>query len=234
MKSSFNLIGLVIALVVVFTTFGVLIPGGSFFHLDNLELMLRQSSIIGLSALGMTFVIIGGGIDLSVGSITAFSSVVVAWMLLRDYSPWVAFVGAILTGTVSGILNGLLVTRLKVGPFIVTLGTMLIVRAVGKGLANNTSITPKHETWLGKLIDPLKEPDRWHVLPWGVWWLIFLAVAMGLVLRYTRFGRHVVAIGSNEAAARLCGVPIDRVKLAMYALNGAFCGLAGILLFAKL
>ncbi len=234
MKSSFNLIGLVVALLVVFAAFSFMIPGGSFYHLDNLELMLRQSALIGIVALGMTFVIIGGGIDLSVGSTTAFSSVVVAWLLLRNYSPMVAFFGAIIAGTVCGIVNGLLITRLKVGPFIVTLGTYLIVRAVGKGLANNTSITPTQDTWLGKLLDPVKPADRWHILPWGVWMLIILSVAMALVLRYTRFGRYVVAVGSNENAARLCGVPIDRVKLAMYSINGAFAGLAGVLLFSKL
>jgi ribose/xylose/arabinose/galactoside ABC-type transport system permease subunit len=234
LKASFNLIGLVVALAVIFTGFSLMIPGGSFYHLDNLELMLRQCSIIGLAALGMTFVIIGGGIDLSVGSMTAFASVAVAWLLIRNYSPGVAFLGALVTGTVCGLVNGLLITRLKVGPFIVTLGTLLIVRAVGKGVAHNNSITPTQDTWLGKLLDPIRQTDRWHVLPWGVWMLIVLAVLMALVLRYTRFGRHVVAVGSNELAARLCGVPIDRVKLAMYTLNGAFAGLAGVLLFAKL
>ncbi|MHB8637294.1 MAG: ABC transporter permease [Fimbriimonadaceae bacterium] len=234
-KQSFNLLGLVIALLAIFTYFSLRVPGGSFHTLGNMELMLRQSSIIGLAALGMTFVIISAGIDLSIASITAFSGVVVAWCLLRNYSGLTALVAAVVAGIAWGAVNGLLITRLKVGPFIVTLGTLLVVRAAGKGLADNKQIEPVHDTWLGSLLDPvIGTKHAWHILPWGVWLTIGAAIVMSLVLRYTRFGRHVVAVGSNEHAARLCGVPIERIKLMVYGLNGLFGGLAGVLLFSKL
>ena len=234
-KQTFNLLGLVIALLVIFAYFSIRVPGGAFHTKDNLELMLRQCSIIGLAALGMTFVIISAGIDLSIGSITAFSSVIVAWCLYRNFNGTTALVVAILGGTLCGVVNGLLITRLKVGPFIVTLGTLLVVRALGKGLAEDKQIEPPQDSWLGSLLDPVVgTKGAWHLLPWGVWLTILAAIVMSLVLRYTRFGRHVVAVGSNEHAARLCGVPIDRIKLLVYGLSGLFGGLAGVLLFSKL
>lgn len=234
-KRSFNLLGLIVALLVIFGYFSLRVPAGSFHTIANVELMLRQSSIIGLAALGMTFVIISAGIDLSIGSITAFSSVIVAWALYRNFSGGVALVVALVGGLVCGVINGLLITRLKVGPFIVTLGTLLVVRALGKGLADDKQIEPSQTSWLGGLLDPVVGTNgAWHLFPLGVWITIFCAVIMSLVLRYTRFGRHVVAVGSNEHAARLCGVPIDRIKLMVYGLNGLFGGLAGVLLFSKL
>lgn len=233
-KQLLNLLGLVGALLIIFGVFSFLVPNGAFHTLDNCETILRQSSIIMLASLGMTFVIISGGIDLSIGSLTSFCSVMIAWAIVRNYSGTWALGMACVAGTVWGLVNGLLITRLKVVPFIVTLGTMLIIRAAGKGVADSKEINPTRETWIGRLLDQIGPHDKWHLLPWGVWLGIASAIAMSLVLRFTRFGRHVVAVGSNEHAARLCGVPIDRVKLSVYALNGFFGGLAGALLFSRL
>jgi ribose/xylose/arabinose/galactoside ABC-type transport system permease subunit len=210
--------------------FGLLV-GPSFFQPGNLELVARQTAIVGTAALGMTLVIAAGGIDLSVGSIIALSTVVVAQLLRADHGPALAAAGGVAAGALCGALTGLLVTRLRVIPFIVSLGMMLLVRGAAKGLAGERRLEAP-STWLNDLL-------RTHLggeggLPWGLWLLAALAFAVAGVLRYTRFGRHLLAIGSNERTARLCGVPVDRDKVAVYAVSAGLAGLAGVLQFAKL
>ncbi len=231
-RSVFNLVGLVVALVVIFVVFSVLQPK-SFPTVSNLETLARQSAIVALVSLGMTYVIVNAGIDLSVGSTAAFSGVAIAWILQRHYSPALALLGGVLAGAIAGLLNGLLITRLKVGPFIVTLGTMLIIRGVATGVAHEQTINPP-DSWLNNLLAVLGPDEKWKLLPIGVWLTIVLAVLAALSLRYTRFGRHVIAIGSNEHAARLCGVPVERVTMLVYVISGAFAGLAGLMLFSRL
>jgi ribose transport system permease protein len=208
--------------------FGVLI-GPQFFGPANLELMARQTAIVGMAALGMTVVIAAGGIDLSVGSIIALSTVVIALLLRAGVPPFVAGLGAVGAAAVCGIVNGALITQLKVVPFIVTLGTLLVVRGAAKGLADERRIEAP-VTWLNDL---LRVPQGGG-LPAGIWMVAALALLVAGVLRYTRFGRHVFAIGSNERMARLCGVAITRTKLVVYTITAAFAGLAGLLQFAKL
>lgn len=230
-----NLVGLLIALVVVFIGFSTRVK--TFATLSNIETISRQSVIVTLSALGMTYIIIAGGIDLSVGSTAALAGVAVA-KLVGDtghpgMSPLFAALAALLAATACGFLNGFLITRLKVVPFIVTLGTYLSIRGGAKWLGNEQKVDAK-ETWLNNILSTLSASERWHILPWGVWFTILLAVAMAYGLKYLRFGRHVVAVGSNEAAARLCGVPVERTKLGVYALGGLFAGLAGLMNFSRL
>jgi ribose/xylose/arabinose/galactoside ABC-type transport system permease subunit len=178
----------------------------------------------------MTVVIVAGGIDLSVGSTIALGTVVIALMLRGSATPLVAALGAVAAGALCGLVNGALITRLKVVPFIVTLGTLLVVRGAAKGFADERRIEAP-VTWLNDL---LRVPRGGAVLPSGLWLLIVLALIVAGVLKYTRFGRHIFAIGSNERMARLCGVAIDRTKVIVYALAGAFAGLAGVLQFSKL
>lgn len=202
----------------------------------NLETIARQTTIVGIGALGMTLIIILGGIDLSVGSMVALSTVAVAWMLHRLGSvpwPFTAALTAVAVCTTCGFLNGLLIAGLRVVPFIVTLGTMLFVRGVAKGLAREQKIDAP-ETWLNELLASLPPERAWMFVPVGVWTLIVLAVLVALLLRYTRLGRHTFAIGSNEQTARLCGVAVSRVKLFVYTLGGAFAGLAGVMQFSRL
>jgi ribose/xylose/arabinose/galactoside ABC-type transport system permease subunit len=177
----------------------------------------------------MTMVIAAGGIDLSVGSMIALNTVVIALLLGMGAPPAVAALGAILATALCGLVNGVLITRLKVVPFIVTLGTMLVVRGVAKGLAGERRLEAPI-TWLNDL---LRRPDV-GFLPPGVWLLALLAILVSLLLRYTRFGRHVFAIGSNERMARLCGVSIDGTKTLIYTLAAALTGLAGMLQFSRL
>lgn len=221
--------GTLLGLALVAAIFGSLI-GAQFFAPANLELMARQTAIVGMAALGMTMVIVAGGIDLSVGSIIALSTVVIALLLKGDHGPWVAAFGGIGAGAICGLANGLLVTRLRVVPFIVTLGTMLVVRGAAKGLADERRIEAP-TTWLNDL---LRSGGNGAFLPAGIWLVVVLAVVVGGVLGYTRFGRHLFAIGSNERMARLCGVRVERCKVAMYAAAAAFAGAAGLLEFSKL
>lgn len=194
----------------------------------NLQTIALQTAIVGMTALGMTLVIISGGIDLSVGAAVALTSTVVAALLKRAGWPAVpsALVG-IATGGICGLANGILVTQLRVVPFIITLGMLLILRGTAEGLADNKTINPDPCA-----LDALLPSGG--IFPPGVWIVMLLAVAVSLLLRYTRFGRHVVAIGSNEAAARLCGVPIVRTKVLVYTLGGLFAGLAGLLQYSRL
>jgi ribose/xylose/arabinose/galactoside ABC-type transport system permease subunit len=228
-RSLIDRAGTLLGLLAVALLFGILL-GWQFFEPANLELMARQTAIVCMAALGMTVVIVAGGIDLSVGSIIALSTVVIALLLRSNVSPLMAALGAVAAAAICGVVNGVLITQLKVVPFIVTLGTLLIVRGVAKGLADERRIEAP-ATWLNDL---LRVPEGHGLLPPGLWLVIVLALIMAGVLRYTRFGRHVFAIGSNERMARLCGVAITRTKIVVYALTAACAGLAGLLQFAKL
>ncbi len=194
----------------------------------NLQTIALQSAIVGMAGLGMTVVIITGGIDLSMGSTVALCSVTVAALLkFQGWPALPAACGAVVVGGLCGLLNGVLITQLRVVPFIITLGTMQIFRGEAKGVANELTINPAPSS-LDSLLDVSS------VLPSGVWMLAFLAALVSLLLHYTRFGRHLYATGSNEAAARLCGVPVARVKIQAYVLGGLFAGLAGLLQYSRL
>lgn len=225
-------LGPLIGLILIFALFAIGGPS-SFSSLNNLETIARQTAIVGTAALGMTLIIISGGIDLSVGSIIALVTVITAALLQAGFPPLVAASGGIATGLLCGFLNGYLVTRLKVVPFIVTLGTLLVVRGAAKGFAHEQKIDAPL-TWLKELLAALPQGEGWRIVPWGVWLAIGLSFLVAGVLLYTRLGRHIIAIGSNEQTARLCGVPVDRVKLIVYSLGGAFAGVAGILQFSRL
>lgn len=226
-----NLIGLLVVLPTIYLFFCYFLP--SFRSLYNFETIAKQSVITVLVALGLTFVIVSAGIDLSVGSVAAFSCVSIAIALKAGWSPLLSAGVGILAGTLAGLLNGGLITRLKVVPFIVTLGSLSIIRGVAKGIAHEQTVNPP-DSWLPDLLRTLDKGERWKIFPIGVWMTVVLAVFMAWLLRFTRFGRHVVAIGSNEQAARLCGVPIDRVKLTVYVISGFFAGLAGLMSFSRL
>lgn len=239
-----------LALLVVFLFFAILVEDGRFYTLRNLENIVRQSAVYATAGLGMTFVIIAAGIDLSVGSIIALAVVAVAWILNLQVetasgnayfvhlhpvlTPILACLGAILATTLAGLFNGLTIVRLRLVPFIVTLGSMGIIRGLAKGISSERDIYPPEDTWISGIMDPtLTNPDKsWMLLPPGVWILLVGIVAASFVLRYTRFGRHVFAVGSNEETARLCGVPVGRTKLLVYTLTGFFCGLAGLMQFS--
>ena len=235
-RSWLNTLSPVIALFVVFELF-VLIAPSSFATARNMEMIARQTTIVGVAALGMTLVIISGGIDLSVGSIVALSTVVIAWLLrYAGVGPLTAAIGGVASAALFGLLSGVLITKLRVVPFIVTLGMMLVVRGAAKGIGREQKIDvdPERLRWLEELLASVPKERSWMLLPPGVWMMIFLAIGMAALLRYTRLGRHTFAIGSNEQTARLCGVAVERVKMLVYTLCGAFAGLAGVMQFSRL
>ena len=205
--------GPIVGLALVAITFTILI-GPRFLAAENLVLLARQTAVVGAAALGMTMVIVAGGIDLSVGSVVAITTVVVAQLLRADFSPLVAAMGGVAAAAVCGVMNGVLVTRLRVVPFIVTLGTMLLVRGAAKGLAEERRIEAP-STWLNRLLQDVGDGPGF-LLPSGIWLVLFLAIVVSATLRYTVFGRHLFAVGSNERTARLCGVAVERVKIAVY------------------
>lgn len=223
--------GPLIGLLFVSVVFGVLI-GPRFFYGANLELIARQTAIVCTAALGMTMVIVSGGIDLSVGSVVALTTVVIALMLRTDATPAVAALAGVGAAALCGLANGLLITALRVIPFIVTLGMMILVRGAAKGLADQRRIEAP-ATWLNDLLRTL-DADSLLVVPAGIWLVVLLALLVAVTLGFTRFGRHLFSIGSNERTARLCGVSVERTKIGVYVAAAALAGVAGILQFAKL
>ena len=228
-RSFIDRAGTLLGLILVAIIFGALV-GPRFFAPTNLELMARQTAIVSIAAVGMTIVIVAGGIDLSVGSMIALTTVVVAQLLRTGVSPLAAALGGIAAAASCGLVNGVLITRLRVVPFIVTLGTMLVIRGAAKGFGEERRIEAP-ATWLNDL---LRVTRGEMLLPSGIWAVIVLSMIVAGLLRYTRFGRHTFAIGSNERMARLCGVAITRTKIVIYMLSAALTGFAGLLMFSKL
>jgi ribose transport system permease protein len=154
-------------------------------------------------------------------------------LAIRDgWAPAVAVLAAVLAGGLVGLLNGLAITRLRVVPFIATLGMLGVARGTAKWLANQTTVNPP-PSWVNELAVTFP-PMPWMVFAPGVWIALVLAVAMAFVLRRTVFGRRVFALGSSEPAARACGIAIDRLKLAIYGVAGLLFGLAGVMQMSRL
>lgn len=225
-------LGPVLGLLFVVALFSILAPE-KFATGGNLQLILLQTAVVGTAALGMTMVIISGGIDLSVGSVIALTTVVVALLLKSGFPPILAALGGVVIGMVCGSIIGMFVTQVKLNPFIVTLGMWGALRGSAKGLANEQMIVPP-DSWLTKLLNTLTDEQGWMLLPTGVWMMLVLAVLIAVVLKYTRAGRYMFAVGSNEVAARICGVPVERTKMSVYMLGSGFAALAGILQFSYL
>ncbi len=224
--------GPVFGLMFVILLFGSLRPA-SFLNWDNAQLILLQTAVVGTAALGMTLIIISGGIDLSIGSNIAFCTVVIATLLAQGWPPLAAALGGVVSSALCGLFIGTLITQLKLSPFIVSLGMWGALRGLAKGAAKETMVIAP-STDLNNLLTALSPSQRWMLVPPGVWMMLVLAVLVSLVLRNTRFGRHIFAIGSNEQTARLCGVPVERTKLLIYTAGAMFAGLAGVLQFSYL
>jgi ribose transport system permease protein len=221
--------GPLVALICVYCLFAALTPD-TFLRTLNLVTMLRQTVVVSIAAVGMALIIVHGGIDLSVGSTVALTTVVAAKCLQGGASPTTTVLTALSLGALAGALNGALVVGLRIAPFIATLGTMSALRGVAKGLADEQKIdAPARglDTWMAIV------PGE-RLVPYGVWLALATAVGCALLLGYTRLGRHAVAVGSNELTARLCGVPVTRVRLVIYTLGGLLAGIAGVLEFSTL
>lgn len=281
--------------------------GPAFFKAGNVENILMQSAVYAMAGLGMTMVIITGGIDLAAGSTIALAMVVTSLMLnteghrakfpadlvaSKDQTRLVSHAGeafhisqplrsfeekdrsfemefasattswkvsvkklsgaadasrkslswtllSVLAGAASGaaigLIQGLMITGLRLVPFIVTLGGFQWIRGMTKGIADNQEISPPSSWLYENLMFPVQgQQFNWQLFPAGVWLTALAALLTSLMLRYTRLGRRIYAVGSNEATARLCGLPVARTKITVYCLAGLFAGLAGVLEFSKL
>lgn len=210
---------------------------GRFSELRNFRVVLVQAAPVAVAALGMTLIIISGGIDLSAGTASMLCATVLASMLSQDYTMTQAVGYALLTGALCGLVNGLLIGLLRIPPFIVTLGTMTIFLGIAKRVAGGSTIfvdRGRMPAWLNDLSSTMP-PDWQGWMPRiasGVWLAAVIAVLVAIVLRYSVFGRHLFAIGSNEATARLCGINILRTKVLVYVIGGLLIGTAGLYSFS--
>lgn len=220
-----------LALVILFFT-ALMESPARFLSPFNIRIVLAQTVIVAIGAIGMTLIIISGGIDLSVGSSIALAGVVTALAVRAGIAPSLAVGAGILTGGLVGTVNGLVITRLRVVPFIATLGMLGIARGLAKWSAGEQTINVP-ATWINELLVTIPNP-RWLLVAPGVWVAIALAILAAITLRNTVFGRRVFALGSNEAAARACGIPTNRLKICIYALAGLLFGLAGVMQMSRL
>jgi ribose transport system permease protein len=216
------------SLIVIFTAFSLASP--NFARFDNIVGILLATAVTGVLAVGITFVIITGGIDLSIGTVMTFSAVFAGLFITNMKLPiYVGVLGGIAAGGFCGFLNGTAIAKAKIPPFIATLGMMMITKGLSLVLSKAKPIyfndTPSFANIsMGSVLG----------IPNAV--LIFFAVAIiaSLILSKTVLGRYNVALGSNEEAARLSGINVDRWKIAIYTLCGIFAGIAGIMMAARL
>ena len=199
---------------------------------ENLINVLRQNSMVGLVALGMTFVILTGGIDLSVGSLLAVAGVMAASLAGNGLA--VALLAGVAAATVLGLVNGLIISKARIQPFIVTLAMMIAARGLVLAYTKEDTVRVDRSAVSFAELGRGKIEFGAFDFPYPVI-ILFVAFALGwLVLTHTRFGRYVYALGDNEEAARLMGLNVDRVIIGVYALSGALAGLAGVILASRL
>ncbi len=241
-------IAVVVVLVVLVTLAALRYDG--FLGTYNVQSVLRYISMFALVALGMCFVIMTGGIDLSVGTVAAMSSVVSAILSPYGLVPGVA--GGLAVGFLAGTLNGVLITKLKILPFIATLATMLAASGTGLLLAKNQSVSVSYDTYFtnlgqGDLFSFLRPEwvDAEGVgifgsilgfflsFPTPAWIAIVAYIIGGVVINHTSFGRHILAIGGGTEASRLMGLPVDRTIFSVYVISGTLAGLAGVILASQ-
>ncbi len=219
------------ALVVLYVFFSFV--GNNFFSLDTAKNILESSYYIGLMAFGVTFIIITGGIDLSLGTVMMCSALLGAYSFKQGWPLWVSVLLTVLVGVVFGVLNGTMIAKLKLPPFIATLGTQYVSMGIGSIITKVQSQTWPTATaevggWFKKVFIRA-ELFGIKGFPVGAFWLIGFFVIAALILHKTKFGRYTYAIGSNEEAARLSGINVDNWKIAVYTLSGFFIGMSGLL-----
>jgi ribose transport system permease protein len=192
----------------------------------NVLSLLRYNSMFALVALGMAFVIMTAGIDLSVGAVAALGSVVAA--LVSPHGPWLGLIAGTAAGTAIGLANALVITRLKIFPFITTLAAMLAAKGIALLLSGNQSVAVSYDSGFTDI-----GQGDFLGFPIPAWIALALYVAGSIVLNFTGFGRTVLAVGGSEDASRLMGLPTDRVKLVVYVMSGTLAGLAGVILASQ-
>jgi len=215
---------LVLVIMMVFLT----IASDKFFTADNLLSVLNQASMKGVLAIGMTFVIIMGGIDLSVGSILSLSAMFTADILVKyglEALP-LAIIAAVITGIVCGLVNGFLIAQFNLAPFLVTMATMNIYRGIDYVYSGAISIRGLPSEWI----------EFWStsVIPVAVVIFAIVVVVSYIIVKYTKYGRYVYAVGGNEEATKLSGVSTKGVKITTYMLMGIMCAIGGLIYVGRM
>ncbi len=219
--------GIIAALILLVIIFSIINP--IYISSDNIVDIIKQSTINGLLAIGITLAIITGGIDLSIGSIFAIVIVSIGKMLVAGLNPGLAFLLGTIFGFLMGLINGILISKIKLQPFIATLGTMSIYRGIAYIITGGWPVLDIPESFRKTL-----DGDIFGFIPSSVLLLLIVGIIMWIVLKYTRFGNYIYALGSNEEATRLSGVNVEFNKMLAYGFCGIGAALAGMVLLARL
>lgn len=215
------------ALIIIFIIATIRYSG--FASWNNIYNLLRQNSMIGLIAVAMTMVVLTGGIDLSVGAVCSLISVISAYLSFTE-NPFIILFVPLVIGTAFGFFNGVVISKMRVAPIIASLGVQLIARGISLVMTNGETMhisgTPKK--WLPKIA-------KISVGPLPLIFLIFLIFALIFIyiLKFSKFGRQIYAVGGNEDAARMMGIRVDRIKIAVYTISGFASALAGLILVSR-
>ena len=225
----FITLGAVIVLFVVFS-----ITATNFFTVRNVLSLALQTSTITIMGIGVTFAIITGGIDLSIGSVVALTGTIAVMVAIAGVPIWLSLIVGILTGSFCGLLNGLMITRLKLPPFIATLGMTFVARGVALTITNAAAYpAPEGFGVLGNGAI-LGTGPQFPGIPYPVIIMIVVALLFHFILSKTRIGRYTFAVGSNEEAARLSGIKVKQIKIIAYIICGTLAGLVGVILASRM
>ncbi|MCL2392433.1 MAG: ABC transporter permease [Oscillospiraceae bacterium] len=219
----FTIPGIFWGVLALFILFGVLRPG-SFFSMPNMMFLMRNTAVLVIAAIGMTFAILVSQVDLSVGAVMSFSGVISAVLIREGFPVFVAIVGAILVGVLVGLINGTLIAKFKFDFWIVTFGTMGICAGLALVVADGRTIPVSNATfaWIGN--------GRIGTIFVMVWLAILMVAIMQLILSKTKFGHKIYAIGGSEQNSILSGIPVIRNRIYVYMISGMFAAMAGIIL----
>ncbi|WP_349670640.1 ABC transporter permease [Lacrimispora sp.] len=218
-----------LALIVIYLVFGIMNP--RFATYNTMVNIFDASYYIGFMAIGICFVIATGGIDLSIGTVLTMSGLVAGYLSVNMGFPiWLVIIICILIGTAFGVVNGLLVAKLGLPPFIATLGTMMLSKGIGSIITGAQSVTWKSgsdpEGWYRAIFKIKTESGL--LIPTGFLFLIAAAIVMAVVMNKTKAGRYILSLGSNKEATRLSGVNVDKYLIIAYIISGTFAGIAGL------
>lgn len=214
--------------ILLFIGLGMSISTQTFFTVENMLNIFKQVTLVTIVAVGQTFVITSGGIDLSVGSVLGISSIIMSLFISWGVPIEIAILVCLLTGLLIGLANGLMITRLKLPPFIITLG----MQSIARGLIN--VITKGYPIMIDSPIIMKLGQGNWGVFPIMALFIPIVVITMHWVFNYTVFGNRVKSIGSNENATRLSGINVSRNKTLVYGLSGLLCGLSGLIMTGRL
>ena len=227
-KISLKNYGATIALIFLVIVIGLISP--QFRSLNNILSLLRQSSVNGLIAFGMTFVILTGGIDLSVGAVLALSTVLSAGMITSGVPVPLAILISLLIGAILGLISGFLVSKGRLQPFIATLITMTVYRGITMIYTNGKPISNLGNSQFLRFIGR----GEFLYIPVPIWILIIVFLIFLFLLKKTVFGRKIYSVGSNQKAAAIAGVAINKTKMIVYSISGLMSSLAGVILLSRL